>query len=74
MGPWRPILCIWGLSGGAGLTPEKTETLYAELNERAEAATSSYSVTGNLLESFRKQYQSIQQKQLQPVTDVLQSK
>ena len=28
-----------------GLISEKTEALYAELNERAEAATSSYSVT-----------------------------
>ena len=33
---------IWG----AGLLSEKTKLLYAELNERAEAATSSYSVTG----------------------------
>ena len=33
---------IWG----AGLLSEKKKLLYAELNERAEAATSSYSVTG----------------------------
>ena len=33
---------IWG----AGLLSEKTKLLYAELNERAEAATSSYLVTG----------------------------
>ena len=31
--------------GGTGLISEKTEAWYAELNERAEAATSSYSVT-----------------------------
>ena len=36
--------------GGTGLISEKTETLYAELNERAEAATSSYSVTGDFLQ------------------------
>ena len=33
-----------------GLISEKTEVLYAELNERAEAATSSYSVTGEFLQ------------------------
>ena len=33
-----------------GLISEKTEALYAELNERAEAATSSYSVTGDFLQ------------------------
>ena len=32
------------------LVSEKTEVLYAELNERAEAATSSYSVTGDFLQ------------------------
>ena len=37
---------IWG----CGLISEKTETLYAELNERAEAATSSYSATGDFLQ------------------------
>ena len=35
--------------GGTGLISEKTEVLYAELNERAEAATGSYSVTGDSL-------------------------
>ena len=35
--------------GGTGLIFEKTEVLYAELNERAEAATGTYSVTGNSL-------------------------
>ena len=34
---------------GMGLISEKTEVLYIELNERAEAATSSYSGTGNSL-------------------------
>ena len=36
--------------GGTGLISEKTEALYAELNERAEAATSSYSATGAFLQ------------------------
>ena len=36
--------------GGARLISEKTETLYAELNERAETATSTYSVTGGVLQ------------------------
>ena len=38
--------------GGTGLISEKTEALYAELNERAEAATSCYSVTGDFLQHF----------------------
>ena len=38
---------IWG---GTGLISEKTEVLYVELNERAEAATGSYSVTGDCLQ------------------------
>ena len=33
-----------------GLISEKTEVLYTELNERAEAATSSYSETGDSLQ------------------------
>ena len=33
----------WKKYGGTGLISEKTEALYAELNERAEAAISSYS-------------------------------
>ena len=36
--------------GGAGLISEKTEVLFAELNERAEAASGSYSVTGDSLQ------------------------
>ena len=34
---------------GIGLISEKMEVLHAELNERADAATSSYSVTGDFL-------------------------
>ena len=33
-----------------GLASEKTEALYGELNERVEAATSSYSATGKFLQ------------------------
>ena len=33
-----------------GLISEKAEVLYAELSERAEAATSSYSVIGDSLQ------------------------
>ena len=36
--------------GVRGLISEKTDILYAELNERAEAATGSYSVTGDSLQ------------------------
>ena len=36
--------------GGMGLISKKTEALHAELNKMAEAATSSYSVTGNFLQ------------------------
>ena len=35
---------------GTGLISEKTEALCAELNKRAEAATSSYSATGDFLQ------------------------
>ena len=35
--------------GGTGLVSEKTEALYTELNERVEAATSSYSATVEFL-------------------------
>ena len=37
--------------GGTGLISEKTEALHPELNERAEAATSSYSATGGYLQN-----------------------
>ena len=36
--------------GSTVLISEKMEAFYAELNERAEAATSSYSVTGDFLQ------------------------
>ena len=32
--------------GGTGLISQETEVLYVKLNQRAEAATGSYSVTG----------------------------
>ena len=37
-------------NGGTGIISEKTEVLYVELNERAEAVTGSYSVTGDSLQ------------------------
>ena len=40
----------WKKLGSTGLISEKTEVLYAELNKRAEAATGSYTVTGNSLQ------------------------
>ena len=36
--------------GSAGLVSEKTEPLYAEFNERVEAATSSYSARSIFLQ------------------------
>ena len=36
--------------GGTELVSEKTEALFAELNERVEAATSTYSATGEFLQ------------------------
>ena len=36
--------------GGTGLISEKKEVLYAELNERAESATGSFSVKGDSLQ------------------------
>ena len=40
----------WGKKHGvAGLVSEKTKALYAKLNKTVEAATSSYSATGELL-------------------------
>ena len=35
---------------GMGLVSEKTQALYAELNEKVESATSSYSATSELLQ------------------------
>ena len=37
-------------NGDTGLVSEKTETLYAELNERVEATNSSYSTTSEFLQ------------------------
>ena len=42
----------WKIYGGKGLISEKTEALYKKLNERAEAATSSYSATGHVYNIF----------------------
>ena len=39
-------------NGGTGLVSEKPEPFYAELNERVEAASSSYSATGEFLQIF----------------------
>ena len=39
----------WKKFWGTGLISEKTEVLYAELNERLKAAISSYSVIDDLL-------------------------
>ena len=36
--------------GGTELVSEKKEALFAELNERVEAATSTYSATGEFLQ------------------------
>ena len=38
------------LHGGKGLISEKTEVLYAEPNERVEAAISRHSATGEFLQ------------------------
>ena len=35
---------------GTGLVSEKTEVLYVELNQTVEAATGSYSITGDSLQ------------------------
>ena len=40
----------WKKYRGTGLISEKTEALYAELNERAETATSRYSATDDFLQ------------------------
>ena len=41
---------IWGVWGGTGLLSEKTKALNAELNQRAEVATSSYSAEVDFLQ------------------------
>ena len=40
----------WKKYGCTGLVSEKTDALYAKLNEKVEAATSSYSATGEFLQ------------------------
>ena len=49
-GPFHRKDFKWKNDGVAGLISEKTDFLYAELYERAEAATGSYSVTGDSLQ------------------------
>ena len=49
-GPFHRKDFKWKKYGGTGLIFEKTEVLYTELNERAEAATGSYSGTGDSLQ------------------------
>ena len=49
-GPFHRKDFKWKKIGGTGLISEKTKVLYAELNERAEAATGSYSATGDSLQ------------------------
>ena len=49
-GPFHRKDFKWKKYGGTRLISEKTEVLYAELNETAEAATGSYSVTGHSLQ------------------------
>ena len=48
-GPFHREGFTWKWYGGTGLISEKTEVLYVELNERAEAAAGSYSVTGDAI-------------------------
>ena len=55
--------------GGMGLISEKMNTLYVELNERMEAATSCYSATGDFLQYIyfvvvAKNYQKIRPRWL----------
>ena len=48
-GPFGRKGFTWKKIWGTRLISEKTEVLYAELNEKAEAAIGSYSVTGDSL-------------------------
>ena len=48
-GPFHRKDFEWKKYGSTGLISEKAEVLYADLNERTEAVTSSYSVTGDSL-------------------------
>ena len=49
-GPFHRKDFEWKKYGGTELVSEKAKVLYADFNKRAEAATSSYSVTGNSLQ------------------------
>ena len=49
-GPFHRKDFKWKKYEGTELISEKTEVLHAELKERAEAATGSYSVTGDSLQ------------------------
>ena len=49
-GPFHRKDFKWKKYGGTGLKTEKTEVLYAERNERAEATTRIYSVSGDFLQ------------------------
>ena len=66
-GPFHKKDFKWKIIGGTGLISEKMEVLYAEHNERVEAATDGYSVTGDSLQytysvPVTKNYQSIQSR------------
>ena len=57
----------WKKYGGTGLISKKTEALYAELNKRVQAATSSYSAAYDFLQYIysvlvTKNYQKIRSK------------
>ena len=49
-GPFHRKDFEWKKYGGTELVSEKAEVLYAGFNKRAEAGTSSYSITGNSLQ------------------------
>ena len=50
-GPFHRKIFKWKKKyGGTELLSEKTEAIIAELNERVEAATSTYSATGEFLQ------------------------
>ena len=66
-GPFHKKDFKWKVIGGTGSISEKMEVLYAELNERVEAATGGYSVTGGSLQYIysvpvTKNYRSIQSR------------
>ena len=66
-GPFHRKDFKWKKYGGTGLISEKTEVLYTDLNERAEAASGSYSGTGDSLQyiysvSVSKNHRNIQSR------------